>query len=61
MTNREWLESLSDEEFAEVLNDSYCEAMERFCCGVWCTNICFEYNSKDEQTADWLKMEHEEA
>lgn len=58
MTNREWLQTLSDEELTERLNEAYCESMERICFGT-CHFQCYKYN-KNELTTVWLKQEHKE-
>lgn len=57
MTNREWLMSLSDEEFGQVLLDVYSS-----CLDCYATDIC----EADGETlckvfmAKWLKAEHKE-
>ena len=58
MTNRQWLESLSDEDFSSQLNGAYCESMERICFGT-CDYRCYKFD-KNELTTVWLKQEHQE-
>lgn len=51
MTNREWLESLSDEEFATAINNIHeCDNCENFweCDRAYC----------DKKIVDWLRAEH---
>ena len=52
MTNREWLNSLSDEALADLLNDCGCD-----CCtgkGTYCYGNC------GDGIIGWLKKEHED-
>lgn len=58
MTNREWLQTLTDEQLAEQLDNAYCESMERICFGT-CDYQCYKYN-KNELTTVWLNAEHKE-
>ena len=57
MTNREWLQSLSDEDFGQFLLDAYPD-----CLDCYATDIC----EADGETpckvfmAKWLKAEHKE-
>ena len=53
MTNREWLESLNDEEFVEEINNRFdCDECELFmkCNTVFC----------NERFVKWLQAEHGE-
>lgn len=52
MTNREWLESLSDEEFAKTMRDEPCKHLweKKRCCGMDC----------NECTERWLQSEHKD-
>lgn len=57
MTNRECLNSLSDEEFAE-----YLDCTSSICNLCICANSqekCYDYNCKDGHL-QWLKQEHKE-
>lgn len=53
MTNREWLETLSDEEFTRVMWYS-CEC----CAGYGSLKECFKQPSCREGRLKWLKQEH---
>lgn len=57
MTNREWLESLSDEDFADTISET-------------CEKVCTYYNKHSLETctryncmtgiAEWLRAEHKQ-
>lgn len=55
MTNREWLESLSDEEFVRIVCYS-CKC----CVGQSDFEECLKQSSCYEGRAEWLKKEHKE-
>ena len=54
MTNREWLESLSDEELARQLLEKKCT---RCICKVTAGNYCVN-TTCDVATQKWLQAEH---
>ena len=62
MTNREWLQSLSDEEFAKWSIEVGCGACaykpERGFCNNLSGSISFKENYCIDGTAKWLQMEH---
>lgn len=54
MTNREWLESLSDERFAEEIGGCGCCIHDK-------TNDCqYKTETCDEARIKWLQAEHED-
>lgn len=53
MTNREWLNSLSNEEIAKVINQSCC----RLCIGKNDGKYCYEHDC-DEGIKEWLNKKH---
>ena len=59
MTNREWLNSLNDEELAEIYLDS--SVIEGIECSIFCKEEFCECNQKcKENITKWLKAEKKE-
>lgn len=54
MTNREWLESLSDEDLADVLQDNWCLLICLADSSGYCKHNC----ECTKQILFWLKQEH---
>lgn len=61
MTNREWLESLSDEKLAVLMAESGCLDVTSSLCNGYCayTKDCCQCNCTEGIIA-WLQSEHEE-
>ena len=61
MTNREWLNSLSDEEFAKEYFDSIIKFYGGMqCCSKFCTEGFYDCNEKcKENITKWLKANKE--
>lgn len=58
MTNREWLNSLTDDDFVLFLTDSMPKKLDRFEYNWGLRSILIGYLQSQEGLRDWLKQEH---
>lgn len=68
MTNREWLESLTDEEFVLYLNYKMCDHVDCRMCKMFFADMQYRENHKTDKCLKehigcrllWLQAEHKE-
>ena len=58
MTNRQWIESLSDEELAKLVNRYPCQQDGMDCGFISAVVVKHEYDDCDECLLAWLRAEH---